>query len=805
MIVRRRLAGQFSDEETDKGEKLWWYRRNSHPEFYGTESELPLNVTDSGFWMGRDFIGTLERRLVDKSDPGPHKDLAVEDDIGYIAPSRHLEFESTDLERARVLLIRLQAFATVMYAAKLFVSLVSLWAVLKALHNWKAYTESAGWTMFGFVIRVTVTVLMTWVPWYYIFFDDEEFPKYMTHSAKIYMAFMINVPLFSLSFMVTPALVSGAMIVIHMMPYTILPYMIAFIGPILSVVSLWPMLSVIGHGSVNWLLLYGALIYVGYACVTSAVALRSLRSMEAMRKLGKRTFANSRTLNPEDEDFPRPEIRTSNYSEFPDSRTSSCRSFDCCPAAPTPSANVIRVSGSVNTYDCCTGDKPPEESTEQMDYSTGRSLKLGRESIVSSSPLAPVCEPRCSQATNTTPNQIASNDMFRASMGSASIVAINSCDVGQFCSGITSDTNAEPNTNNNDDNDKADTNDDLDDKYGDVDAGESRRSSTLAAFQNFASEKILKRGGVVKVFEQSKFSKTTKRETNRNSIEVTELLVQGTLIAELEDRMQGLMRTGFFFAKMLYYIGATLLLTAVIRESADVFEVMINGGSLWGCVLISLVDCFINKLLMQMICVDFLLNGMVKLRLFNGYMSDDRILTDFVSLQGYATLLSHQFKMGMWEEKNENETMPCGGPSPFEVTMPSGTSPLSPKYHRRSTRSKSMPSRRSHATAASLASLSLQLSQQLEKLEWQGVENGEVVDVKRQNSSQLLGGPRQSRRGRQSVCSSRHSRGRQSVSLGTNLGTKRTTRHSVCSSAGGSSRSFMGPSAASQRSLQTIN
>ena len=49
------------------------------------------------------------------------------------------------------------------------------------------------------VLRVLVAVVITWLPWYFIFFDNQDFPVYMTQSAKIYMAFLVNLPLFSLS------------------------------------------------------------------------------------------------------------------------------------------------------------------------------------------------------------------------------------------------------------------------------------------------------------------------------------------------------------------------------------------------------------------------------------------------------------------------------------------------------------------------------------------------------------------------------------------------------------------------------
>jgi len=506
----------------------------------------------------------------------------------------------SDLERARVLIERLQVYQTILYVIKLFVSIISLYCVIRALRNWTEYRDSSSWTLWSLVLRVLVAVVITWLPWYFIFFDNQDFPVYMTQSAKIYMAFLVNLPLFSLSFMVTPALVNGSMIVIHLMPYTILPYMVIFVGPVLSMISLWPMLSAVGHGSVNYLVLYGACIYVGYACVTAMAALRALRSMEALRSLGKRTFTNSKRDSLED-----------NWVQSPVGST-------------TPMNSVMASRADIPVDPC----------------------------------LSP-CDARVLHDTDNLKDE-----------GAHPVTAIN---------------------------------------YHEHEDDDRRRSSTMIEFEKFANEKVLNRNMELKVFRSSRERQSRVSSVNMNrtqtraSVEIAELLVQGSLISDLQEKMQPRMRQGFFCARMMYYVGAALLVLAVVQESQDVFEVMIKGGTLWGTVITSVIDCFINNLLMQMVTVDFLLNCMIKLRLFNGYMNDDSVLTDIVGLQGFATLLTEEFRKGVKEEEQAEERRRLEIEKTKQLLLKKqminemkkeefcGSSPMSPNYKRRSRRSFSLP------------------------------------------------------------------------------------------------------------------
>eukprot|EP00397_Hematodinium_sp_SG-2012_P000106 GEMP01000106.1.p1 GENE.GEMP01000106.1~~GEMP01000106.1.p1 ORF type:complete len:3173 (-),score=710.97 GEMP01000106.1:454-9972(-) len=598
----------------------------------------------------------------------------------------------TDLTRARKLLGYLQTYATIMYAVKFVVTLVSIGTILQALRIWTDYRQSASWARWGLIVRVVITVIMTLLPWWFILFgDDREFPAYMKTSARLYMAFLVNVPLFTLSFMVTPALVTSSMIVIHLMPYTILPYMVITIGPMLAVISLWPMLSVIGHGSTNWLFLYGALIYSCYACVTALYSFRALQSMDALRTLGRRTFHNAQKESCEDkesqDDMPTlmnplpvsPEATklsaTATIAEEP-LEGRSWSPFECNMEQSMPTVVASRKTEPVVNFD-----------SNMMDAAK----MVGGQILVNTTTNAPLVSvaPNMDFVDSVHPpgEQNTSKRSNKQNLSSRRLFSSGQSHISHSGTPLTPSEKMEKEE-------------------------ENRRSSTMVEFERFASEKILNRGSELKVFRLSRSSIGNQEQTGapsssvirpsvfRGSMEITELLVEGSLMADLREKMQPSMRQGFFVAQVLYFVGAILLLAAVILQSADVFEVMINGGSMWGFVIASVVECFVNKILMQMIFVDFLLNCIVKLRLFNGYMSDDMVLTDFVGLQGYATLLTEQFRKGVKEEEKIEEKRRSAFETAKALEYARRMSELDetnvdtssfPSFRRRTTRSQSVP------------------------------------------------------------------------------------------------------------------
>jgi len=99
------------------------------------------------------------------------------------------------------------------------------------------------------------------------------------------------------------------------------------------------------------------------------------------------------------------------------------------------------------------------------------------------------------------------------------------------------------------------------------------------------------------------------------------------------------------YAKVLHFIGLVLMIWGLIDEGANVFDILVQNN-LIGQMLTTLTECIINTLLIQICFVDLIFVALVKLRLYNGYMSDDVVLTSFCLLQGYGNLLNRQFNIG---------------------------------------------------------------------------------------------------------------------------------------------------------------
>lgn len=101
---------------------------------------------------------------------------------------------------------------------------------------------------------------MTFFPWYAIFFawDDEMRPKYMQYVARLYMDALMNIPVISLTFMVTPGFINGALLTMAVFPYAIIPYIVLLVVPVLGSLAIWgrfSLLHAIAHGIGNWWML----------------------------------------------------------------------------------------------------------------------------------------------------------------------------------------------------------------------------------------------------------------------------------------------------------------------------------------------------------------------------------------------------------------------------------------------------------------------------------------------------------------------------------------------------------------------
>lgn len=75
---------------------------------------------------------------------------------------------------------RLSVFYTLMYLFKLLIASVTLYSACRALQQWRDYKLSAKWTILALTVRLVVTVFLSWLPWFYMLFPDEnERPEFL--------------------------------------------------------------------------------------------------------------------------------------------------------------------------------------------------------------------------------------------------------------------------------------------------------------------------------------------------------------------------------------------------------------------------------------------------------------------------------------------------------------------------------------------------------------------------------------------------------------------------------------------------
>merc|ERR1711988_1465644 len=138
------------------------------------------------------------------------------------------------------------------------------------------------------------------------------------------------------------------------------------------------------------------------------------------------------------------------------------------------------------------------------------------------------------------------------------------------------------------------------------------------------------------------------------SSEVADAIVQGTLISHLHVTMNPRMRETFAWAKLLNFLGAILVIVGLFVEGQGILAVMLNDFPT-GALIEIFIPAIVNKMLIAVCFVDCIFQGVVRLRLFNGYMPDDIVLTSFCKLIGFESEIKKYYAEGKDEEKEERE------------------------------------------------------------------------------------------------------------------------------------------------------
>jgi hypothetical protein len=262
----------------------------------GNSPSVGTNMQD-GFALGRiaaeDVLSAEDETL--QGDGHERALQETTDDLTAAQTAISTGEETTDsrgqtytLEQALEVRKRLKMLGYIVFLIKLLILILTCICVVLAMTSWQEYAVTSQWTIRSFAWRVFGTVLLTWIPWYALLFeyDEETRPTMLNLAARLNVDLLVNFPLVMLSFMVTPALIAGAAIIMDLMPFTIVSYMIIFIAPIIAMITIWPVLSLGAHGLGNLKILYGSLLYVGYNIFASYFAYASLTSLSGFRGLG---------------------------------------------------------------------------------------------------------------------------------------------------------------------------------------------------------------------------------------------------------------------------------------------------------------------------------------------------------------------------------------------------------------------------------------------------------------------------------------------------------------------------------------
>lgn len=131
-------------------------------------------------------------------------------------------------------------------------------------------------------------------------------------------------------------------------------------------------------------------------------------------------------------------------------------------------------------------------------------------------------------------------------------------------------------------------------------------------------------------------------------------------------------------AKLVFFAGIGLIVWGIYEEGADLLSI-VDQEQILGTAITIWIECVINKFMIEMCFCDLILVGIVKMRLYNGYMADDVVLTSFCLLQGYSEDLNKQFTQG-FQQGEERKQRSMGsieddGSSPKPKPEVEGSSP----------------------------------------------------------------------------------------------------------------------------------
>lgn len=592
--------------------------------------------------------------------------------------------EDYNLEQAFEIRGRLRTFDSIMWCVKMFLAIFTLFMASRGIRCWHDYKKSSKWIIVGFVLRSVIVIIVSCFPWYYFFFneDEEERPKSMNTSARMYLMIMINIPVMALSFMLTPGLVGGSLIVMELVPFTIMTYIIIFAVPLIVMITLWPMCSALGHGLGNSWILYGSLLYVGYGLVTTFAAWNALRSMQAFKNLGKQTVikaAEKRNsfaaggvssgsgcdgaviMEGLGKQSPRNEVLQAAEAAVETLGTRRYRSgYATPPKSSTPpkgesdADNVLAnpmLMQKLTTLESTTSSQRRQSQITQstMASSLDRSNSNNQLAMGKLDTMDTITEEDMRDMkddADTRPRYIRRQERMRSRMDSMASVSSEVEVVDGMGRKWERRDRRLDSTGSNFGVDRTIS------SWAEAKLNKSMSSMSLDSLDSQDSIANLDLfGGSFCLGSQNAASQAKK--SRRGSMEMAEAVVQATLISHLHTHMLPRMFVYFRIAQALYALGVLMVMYGVYEEGADLMDIMIEHN-LVGKIIVFALECLINRLMIEVSSIDVILIGLMKLRLFNGYMADDTVLTKFCVLQGYVEELNKNFSQGAAAQNRRN-------------------------------------------------------------------------------------------------------------------------------------------------------
>ncbi|CAD7961237.1 unnamed protein product [Amoebophrya sp. A120] len=133
---------------------------------------------------------------------------------------------------------------------------------------------------------------------------------------------------------------------------------------------------------------------------------------------------------------------------------------------------------------------------------------------------------------------------------------------------------------------------------------------------------------------------------NENKPNVEYALVQATLIKHLCTNVKKKMMNVMRLSLLMQILALGFIAAAIIIEGKEFIDLAINSDMV-ASIMLLFADAMINKTMMDLITIDFQFGALVKMRLYNGYMSDDQDLSNLAVLFKFSDALNEHFCKGI--------------------------------------------------------------------------------------------------------------------------------------------------------------